>query len=341
MNNTSKTIIPIFSDTVYTKCPKCGQALPLLSSHNPLTDLGFFCESCGSRFIVLRCPFCHAMEIVGSVEWDQIRNRQSFVCNTCGEQSSIPVKEVRLRLSPILRQNLLIAWSERCIEHDYIIAIKKIGGRLDLNKIAQIHGAIGSRFKNIHSVLNKISENKIATFKMYNNSGLAHSGDVDDVDIEYGVFQICNALVSAIEMLTQEVVAVLCVDWSEKDVGFNKAVSAGVFRKNSTELHSIFCKLKGSPEFIYLSKLRNCIHHRWSVPVSIESDYIIDFPGAIYECSYGGVYTVFLPDDPEVSISDMSFSQRRKLLPQFKEIAEVVEEFMIDVYKELIVLLGR
>jgi hypothetical protein len=120
--------------------------------------------------------------------------------------------------------------------------------------------------------------------------------------------------------------------WEEDKVSFNRAVSSKKLATESQALQSAFDRFKKSKEYQYLLGLRNCIHHRWSLPICIESSFTVELPGPIAPRALPSNYTVLLPDRPDAPLSEISCRDRRELISTMRETMEAIERFAIDVY---------
>lgn len=328
----SRVVIPVFAHQLYAKCPKCEGSISIPPGHNPLMSLGYQCSGCLSRYIIVQCPNCKALDLLNSVEWNSLRQAQAFQCKECGFVAVLKTRSAKLRLSPLRMAHTLRAWLGGLSEQAFLELVANTFPVQKSELVARIHGTIGYRIQSTKDTLNKLREHGVKAVEMHNSKNFHLPSGNQSIYAEDAVFRMSNALISALEMLTQEVVASLEIDWAEDRVSFNDAIKKSKFLPHSPALHSTFRALQNSPEFQYLTKLRNCIHHRWNMPWVVESDFIVEDLGPIEEAILPSRHTVLLPDDPSLPANKITFNERRGT---FETLVQKIEHFADGVYQAL------
>ncbi len=325
-----------FDKTVYFKCSNCNSGVKLSpeiqNKLNSGDSLGHPCEKCGVRFALTACPNCLEFAITNENEWNNLRDGKPFTCHECDLKSYLLIHNVKFKTQSLRKTNQLTAWSGAKEELHYMEFLTETFTYEKQISIAQKHAAVGSRLLSSRNNLSKLQSYDIKTIGLYNNPDLydkSHSKKCDTGDI---AFSVSNALISSLEVLTQEAVEVLDIEWVERHAGFPKLEKNRKFQADHPSIQEAFDNFRDGEEYTYLSGLRNCIHHRWDIPTSVDLSCTVTFPGPINRSEFDNHHRILLPDKADAAFSDITFDKEREMHATLSNILIEIEKFALSVY---------
>ncbi len=337
----NKLHIPILklNEQAFIKCIGCGGAVELYEDVQKALatggGLGHKCSTCNKRYIIVYCDNCCTYLAVDDKEWDGALKNRKLQCTNCNLQLMLSTKTAMISMSSIMMHHAVNKSDTNEAENKYLGILEKSKTEEKLTRILQMHGTIKSRLKSAKYELEELKSKGVTGPTIFNNPECIDTHQHDLCDAEDIAFKVCNSLISCLEIATQEVVAVLNIDWSEKNISFGRLGKNRKFSQNYPDIQRAFDEFRVNKTYTYLSSLRNCIHHRSSVPISIKSTFTIQTPGPIIERSELGEHILYLPDDPEKSVSELSFDMKLELDEVLRSTLLNIEKFLDQIYSLL------
>ncbi len=342
MSTDKYLIIPTypFDKTVFIKCTKCDSSVQLFpdiqDELNSGNGLGHPCKECGIRYALAACPNCQEFSCIDENEWNNLREGRHYTCNECNYTSHLLTHTIKLKTQELKQTNALVTWSRTKEKLSYMEFLTKSFTDRKQDSIAQKHAAIGNRLSSARNNLSKLQSSGIGSLGAYNNPDLIDKSQHEKYPVEDIAFSVSNAMISSLEILTQECAEVLDIQWSENNIGFPRLNKKKKFQENHPIIQEAFDNFRdANTEYAYLSKLRNCLHHRWNIPTSITLNSILTFPGPINMSQFGNKPRVLLPDSPDVHFGDITFNQELEIFTTLNKILIEIEKFIIYIYSLL------
>ncbi|TCK03009.1 hypothetical protein [Marinobacterium mangrovicola] len=333
-------ITPLISSDkdVYFRCERCDGPVKVSTESQKLLaqdkGIGHKCNGCGDYYIIMSCPKCDETHILNNIKWDQYRNGKEFKCHKCESIFYKTLLVFGLKMSDAILKNTNASSKNFHLETEFITYAKS---KLDDDKaeeLAQIHGALNVRVNIVRKKLDEINKIGFSGWEAYKTTNnLIPTGKLNP---EESAFIISNALTSILDIFSQELALACRLKISSRDSSFNRIISRNLLCDNHQSLHIVLTEFKKTFSYDYICSLRNCLQHRYSIPLRVQSSYKIESPSAIDKSHYPSTHKVILPDNPDKPIKKITFDNSFYLEILFKEIYDDIISLISNSYKELL-----
>ncbi|WP_428622176.1 hypothetical protein [Sedimenticola sp.] len=332
-----RLILPTFLDggVISAACDKCKAKIDLLAetqnSYLAGKGLGHKCSECGMYYIVGICSECKAPLFIDSDQWEAILESGVYKCSDCGEKLKVTIRKTKLGISGVMAKHELTAYSNTALESHFLECLRSSKCSEVLEKIAQVHGAAWMRLKVAIEEIKLLKNTGIQGIAMANQPFDLIDEGSDKCDAESVAFKVSNSLISCLELLAQETTYILDLKWPECRVSFYRAAKNKDLFDRCPEIGCHIGGFVDSSVYKYLSKLRNCIHHRSSIPIAIESTHLLETPGSICPRYLKSEHVAYLPDNPD-SGTGYTFDCRKEMISTFEEMVNSIKDFRLTLY---------
>jgi len=337
--------IPIFtkttkgSEAVYFKCIACTATVNAELDHQAEIargGIGHKCNDCGRHYAIVTATCCNKPFVVDETEWDRLSSGDTVECPDCGEAASLPPRH-DLKLHTEYRTTpVLVPLTTHQSESDFVKASLRRLGAEQRESLATHHQSTISRLQLSRTIDKEIQEMDVSSsLNVYNNKDRV-SDDKGDVSSEHAVidklFLLSNSLVSALDLLAQEINITLNLRFPEERVSYKR-----IFQdKNCPAQLSDFLKSEPSASKItYLTDLRNICQHR-RVPIqATDTKFTVPGYSPLRPMAFRTSPTIYLPDNPAAAPAETTFKKRIEVRSQSSDLTSTVETIVLNTYDYL------
>lgn len=326
------------------KCPKCENII--LLTHRRQTELadggaGHECKNCKSYLAAFQCPKCMIDIICDDEEWQNLFKPSGIACPKCKATLYKERWPSLITCSSHITMPVLSCWSGTEEEDVYIANINKKLDKKQKDIVTTRHHSVGVRMLSAKESLSFLTINEWYSPVVMLNSLIPVKDDKIyktpfDHDFHSNFFGLINNLRSALDILAQEIAAILSPETPEKDIDLgtiNKVIK-------NTELIALVDDYKNSTSFIYLNKIRNVLQHR-RIPMMVTEEFYdtSELYNTIRPKIIRSKAFVRLPTDPyKMDVIENNYGV--SLFPKINELYSDSRTFMVGLYKILAHLLS-
>lgn len=326
-----------------TTCPKCKNVVQLTRRKQEelaTGGTGHECKNCNSYLAVFLCPKCMAIITTDDDGWQELVKPSGVSCPKCNvnlyrEKAPGSIMSFSCIMTPTLN-----SWSDTEEEKQYLSCVNSILYKKQRDIVVARHHSVLVRMLSVKDSLSFLTTNEWYSSCVLTNSSFHVEEDKIyktplDHDFHSIFFSLINNLRSALDIISQEIAAILSPDVYEKDIDFgsiNKVIK-------NTELTSLVNDYKSSASFIYLNKIRNVLQHRRIPMMVTEAFYDTSELDTISPKSIRSKAFVRLPTDPyKMDVIENNYEV--SLFPKINELYSDSRTFMVGLYKILAHLLS-
>ncbi|WP_432696118.1 hypothetical protein ACQUQP_16450 [Marinobacterium sp. YM272] len=337
----ARLIIPEISAKVeddvklYLKCERCDNGIEFNSERQRLISknngAGHQCTYCGDFYILVICSECEEQYTLNHYKWDAYRKGKEFLCEECGSslKSNFFVRDLEInsaqqRCNPVPSGNF--DYEKKYLKY----ALAKISDERKYY-FSQVHGGINTRINIVRRVIKEIDDNGFSGWEIYTSENDIHP--TGKIIAEESAFIISNSLISILDVFSHEMVMLSGFKVNPRDISFNNLISNKWTIGIADGIHELCCCFKNKFSYKYLCRLRNCLQHRYSIPIVRKSTFKLEIPGSISDFHLPSEHKIYLPDNPQSMPENITYNKEYLFEDIFLEIQKDIIDLISEIYK--------